>query len=205
MAAVDICNSAIIRLRGNVLNSLDDSSKEAKTCKSLYDITRREVLRSHAWNFAIARASLAKDADAPLFEFSNKFVLPNDCLRVLYTDAQIDKKGNGFGLPFSGNSYNFARPDAYKIEGNYLLTNSDNAKICYIQDVEATGLFDSVFEEALALKLAVALCVAISGDLQLKQQLMNNYIDILQKAQQSNSQEGLISRGRVSTWLTARG
>ena len=78
-----ICNSALTRIGAARITSLTDDSKQARACTASYALMRDEVLRSHPWNSAISRASVASLADAPAFGYDNQFQLPADCLRML--------------------------------------------------------------------------------------------------------------------------
>ena len=82
---VSICSNALRRLGDSPITSLSDDTERARLCNALYEPARDSLLRSHAFNFSITRASLAKSATTPAFEFANQFILPTDpfCLRVL--------------------------------------------------------------------------------------------------------------------------
>ena len=84
--AVDICNSALIKLGAGRITSLSDDSKAGKLCNEQYDKIRKQLLRSHPWNFAIRRKALTKTANTPAYKYSSEFLLPTDCLRVLETN-----------------------------------------------------------------------------------------------------------------------
>ncbi len=75
---VEIANSAIVKVGGRSIQSLDDDTVEAKTCKLRMEPCKRIVLRMHPWNFAIERVSLAPLVSTPAFEFSAEFQLPSD-------------------------------------------------------------------------------------------------------------------------------
>jgi hypothetical protein len=66
-----ICNSALTRIGAARITSLTDDSKQARACTASYALMRDEVLRSHPWNSAISRASVASLADAPAFGSAN--------------------------------------------------------------------------------------------------------------------------------------
>ncbi len=85
---VSICNSALIKLGAERINTLDDDSKTARACKEQYPKVRDDMLRSHKWNFAIGRQSLAKSATfIPVFRFESAFPYPANVLRVLKLDV----------------------------------------------------------------------------------------------------------------------
>ena len=58
---VAICNSALIKIGAAEITSLSDVNKRAQLCNEQYSKLRDELLRSHPWNFAIARKVLSLD------------------------------------------------------------------------------------------------------------------------------------------------
>ena len=72
-SAVQICNNALIKLGANTITSLSDDTKPARLCNKIYTVLRDDLLRSHPWNFAIGRSSLAQLVDAPAFGFSFQY------------------------------------------------------------------------------------------------------------------------------------
>lgn len=149
MAASDtsICNLALGNLGAARIISLDEASPEAKACALLYAQTRDEVLRSHRWNFAISRAELSRLSTPPAFGWTWQYQLPVNCLRVLQV--------NGYGEE--------EVPDNWEIEGGRLLSDADTVQVKFIARVTDSSLYDPLFVEALALKLAARLCVPLTG------------------------------------------
>lgn len=66
----EICNRALIRIGADTIVDITENSKEGRLCNILYDQIRKDLLRSHPWNFAIRRIILAPDANtAPNTDF----------------------------------------------------------------------------------------------------------------------------------------
>jgi hypothetical protein len=82
-SAVEICSNALLLLGAQTINSFDDESDRATLVSNLWPNALEAILRSHPWNCAIRRVSLAPDAAAPDFDYSYQFTLPGDCLRKL--------------------------------------------------------------------------------------------------------------------------
>ena len=55
---VDIANRALIRLGLQQITAFSDSKQSATVLNSHFDEWKKELLRSHPWNFAIARNTL---------------------------------------------------------------------------------------------------------------------------------------------------
>ena len=155
-----ICNLALGMLGQNAIMSLDDASQAARFCKQFYTHTRDAVLQTAQWNFAIKRASLSRLADAPISGWQYQYQLPTDHLRVIEL--------NGADVS--------ARFGEFSIEGNRLLTDDDGAVIRYISRVEDANLFDALFIETLATKLASKLAKPLTGNAQEAQALTTELV-----------------------------
>lgn len=84
MAAVDIANMALGRVGiGQAIQSLGETSVNARTCNRFYEHCRDEVLRSFPWGIALYAEELAvvSDQDFPGYEYV--YQQPDDCLRML--------------------------------------------------------------------------------------------------------------------------
>lgn len=157
-----ICNLALGRIGDERIMSMDDASQSARYCKLFYAQTRDEVLRSHPWNFATARKTLNALADAPEFEWSVQYQLPNDFLRL----CQL-------------NGWDAWKPlDLFEIEGDRLLTNESTAQIKYIYTITDASIFDPLFIEALSLKLASKLARPLTGSQTLGDGALQEYVKL---------------------------
>jgi len=58
MAAVDLCNQALIALGQTTITALSDDNENARRCNTLYETIRNDMLVKHPWNFAIKRSTL---------------------------------------------------------------------------------------------------------------------------------------------------
>lgn len=166
---VQICNNALIKLGADTITSLSDNTKSARLCNTMYSIVRDEVLRSHLWNFAIGRQQLSQLSTAPSFEFSYQYQLPTDCLRAVRL-------------------YNSVEP--FRVEGRKLLTDSNSVSLIYIKKETDVGLYDSVFSDILATKLASEIAYSITKNSGLSQSLKQEYDIKLKHAKRFDAQEG---------------
>ena len=139
-SVVSICNQALIALSANLITSITSSQKEAQLCNAVYDMSRRELLRKHPWNFAVKRQELAQSVTAPISDFLYQYTLPADCLRVLEVSTQ----------------------QTYKIEGRSLLTNEQTIFLRYIYDNQNPSTYDDAFVNVLSTFLAYKIAYAIT-------------------------------------------
>lgn len=195
-----IANRALQLVGATSILNLTDNSPEAREVSRAYDFCRRAELRAHRWNFAIKRAQLAPDTDAPVFEFQYQFTLPSDCLRVLIpNDATLD----------------------WKVEGKKLLTNTATSPfgagvfgasvspsaalyLRYIADVEDTTYFDAAFCEALSVRVALAIVERLTQSNQKKAQLKDDYRAAIAEASAINAFEKLPAEAPDDDYWLAR-
>lgn len=179
-----ICNSALIKLGVDRINSLTENKKSAILCNEQYPKLRDEVLVSHPWNFSIRRITLAKLSSTPLFGFVNEFQLPTDCLRVLSTE---DDKS----VP-------------YKVEGRKLLTDNSDVKILYISQVTDTSQYSPRFVEALALRIAVELSYSLISNTNITSLLIRQLELHMSRSRSVDAQEGTPDDLVQDTFIEAR-
>lgn len=171
----------------NNITTFDAKTKEARLCERFYDPTRKAVLRAHPWNFSIKRATLAQDAATPNHEYTYRHALPEDCLKVLRTADEA-----------------LGYDDSYRIEGGFISTDEGTVKIEYVADVEDTSLFDPLFEDVLAQRMAAEMSVAFTDNSALTERLWGIYRDKLVEARSVDSQEGRPRDIEASVWVNAR-
>lgn len=162
---------ALALIAGDSIMDLVDEVESARKANAMYTIIRDEVLRAHPWAFATKRATLAKLASVPDFDYSYQYQLPNDCLRVMVvSDGETDF-------------------EEYEIEGRKILTDEDPIYIKYTAVITDEGMFDACFTSAFATRLAASLAFPIANATSLAAELMKIYKDQLNIAQGTNSQE----------------
>lgn len=159
-SVTQICNLALAHLGEASIAALDEDSTAGRACALQYAPTLEEVLRSHRWNFATARATLSRLEDDPPFGWSVQWQLPADCLRVL------ELNGSDGGDVVS---------EPWTIEGDKLLTHATTANVVYVRRITDVSLFDSLFVRALALKLAAVLAETIRGNTSKTAALLEEY------------------------------
>ena len=143
-SVVDICNSALNQIGASNIIALTEDSKAARLCNQRYEFIRDATFRAHPWHSLTIRVSLAPDATAPVFEFTQQFTLPTEpfCLRVLgLSDPNI----------------------LYRIEGRKLLCNESTVEMIYIGRVVDPNEYDTLLIETLAAALAADLAYPLVG------------------------------------------
>ena len=193
---VDICNEAMDLLGANIITSLTENSKEARLCNRRFETVRDAVLRSHPWNIAITRASLAKDSDAPAFGFASQFTLPTDpyCLRVIsFWNSSVDNEVAAYDSNVM-----------FKIEGRKVLSNEGSCSITYIARVTDTEQYDSLLSSAIAHKLASEVAYAVTGSNSVSQAMQGLYELRLREAKSVDAMEGYPEQPQADEYINIR-
>ena len=156
----------------------------ARACAIAYDSNRRDELRKHRWNFALARVVLAPDATAPAFDYLYQFTLPSNCLRVLRpATADLD----------------------WQIEGRKILSNySAVMQLRYIADIEDVTQWDASFYNVVAGALAVDICERLTQSNSKKQELIAQYTEDVRMARRVDAFESGPEDSADDDWWNAR-
>lgn len=191
---VAICNQALDILGVDPITSLDDDTKAARLMLRSYESERDATIRAYPWNFATKRAALALLSTAPAWGFANQYALPEGpdpayCLRALYVEGELD-----------GNS------SPWKIEGRAWLTDAGPPlNVLYLARITDPTLFDPLFVQALAARLAAKFAYALTESATLPERIRGHYRDLLIEARRIDAQEGTADLFEIFGWNEARG
>lgn len=189
---VEICNRALQKLGAQRIAGLEDNSKNARECNAAYTALRDAELRAHPWNFSITRVQLAAAAEAPAFGRARSFPLPSTFLRILPPYPEENLNDRDWQIEDSG-------------EVLAVYTNdSAPLNVRYVQQVADANKMDPLFREALATKLALELCEAITQSNSKKDLLFRDYDTIIKTAKHTNAIENVPQQAADDTWITAR-
>jgi hypothetical protein len=142
-------------------------------------ITLAETTFTNAWT------SGGEWTPAARFDYTYSIALPSDCLRVLMV-----------------NDYQSA-PD-WRIERGRILINSDENNLKYIYDVTDYTTMPVDFYEALALYLAIDLCLPLSQSDGRKEELKKHFKTALAEARFVDSTEDPAQKLDASEWIDSR-
>lgn len=156
-----------------------------------FDPVRRSVLRDGVWNFAKKRLVITRDATAPAFDYTDRYLLPNDFIRF---------------LSINGESEIYQTRD-YDLSEGYLLLNADNANsvnIRYIADITDVTKWDSLFADLFVLRLAQEISFSFARDESVIARLDKLVMKAEAKALGTDGQERPPKRIQRSKYLAAR-
>lgn len=153
ITVLDICNTALAKLGEPPLDSLDPNGcLPSRLCYMHYHPARREVLCAARWSFAVRKTTLTAAEESTNGTSSVAHSLPPDCLRVLEVSHR-----------------------QWSLRGRSIYCPPTSIRVYYIADEEDPGLFDPLFTEALAVRLACKLCIPILNSTTALQALRDEY------------------------------
>ncbi|NJB68530.1 hypothetical protein GGQ74_002203 [Desulfobaculum xiamenense] len=179
-----ILSAALLELGEDRITSADQDSERARVVSALYEGERDALLEEHPWNFAVARAELARAAGGPCYGYANRFMLPPDCLHVIETD-----------------------PDArYAVEGQCLLADARGVRVRYVRRVTVVSEMPPTFRSALAARIAARAARKITGSSAEKERMEALYRERLRTAKGRDAQGGGRPESiRPDAFIRARG
>lgn len=136
----DLCNQALSLIGADSITSFEENTSTARRMRTVYDSSRKALLRLHPFQCATKRIKLAPLSVKPEFEYSYQFQLPDDLIRIIN-----------------------ANTEDYVVEEDRLLSNSNQLNLVYVFDNKNEETYDSLFIECLILYLASKITKAVTG------------------------------------------
>jgi hypothetical protein len=209
--STDICNIALARLNIGPIQSLDEVSDVAKTCKRIYDHIREAILRERQWSFAIKTEYLALSTDDST-RYAYVYTYPTDCLRAIRIVVPTQGVVQGFPPaapiyspePISNKTINFEIMSNSTLNGRLIMTDQVDAELLYLGDVENVNAFDPMFREALAWRMAADLAIPLLGKPEVQQAYMQSYIATMSAASTVDANESSLPTHQSNAFLDAR-
>ncbi|MBQ3240259.1 MAG: hypothetical protein IJB00_03645 [Akkermansia sp.] len=153
LTALDICNTALCKLGEAPLSAIDSNGTlPSRLCYMHYHPARREVLCATRWTFATKKVKLSSAETSVDGEHSVAHSLPLDCLRVLHVNSP-----------------------QWVLRGRCIYCPAAEIKLCYTADTDDCSLFEPLFAEALATRLACKLCIPLINSTTALQALRDEY------------------------------
>jgi hypothetical protein len=198
-AAIDIINSALVRLGLKALSDIDQNEQRARIAKETYASIRDDVLRGHPWKFAL-RYAVAPISTLPtgVWEYDYAFTAPTqvDGLAVLAIHA-VEGQSSLEG-------------DEWTVSGEHILTNltSDSdatiLNVCCICRVLNVVLYDASFIEHLCERLQAEWAEPLRKATNLAELKVQTAGMKERRAMSSAAKEGTPRKLEASTFLSSR-
>jgi hypothetical protein len=176
-SVIQICNRALGRVgNSRTMNSLTERTKEAATCSLFFEDMRDAVLSDFDWNFALTRVALA-DLGTPPPDWQYSYAYPSDCMRA--TELFMPGKHlHGMRSP----KIIFETAANSDGNGRVILTNQPQAWLLYVRRITDPTMFDAIFSDALAWRLAAEIAMPITGNANLGTAAQNRYTQVIASA-----------------------
>lgn len=187
-SVIEICNNALLDLGEDTIASLTDGSKAARLCNQRWPSVRDAVLRAHPWNCCSAQAGLASLSTAPVWKWTQAYVMPADLLRVVEV---VDQGGS--------------RISDWETQGRLIFCDREPPLyVTYVRRETDPQKFDALLGEALAARLSAALAYPLSGSTSLGQTFWNAYREKLAEARGVDAREGTPANIGPTSWIGAK-
>lgn len=181
VSKIEICNIALGMLGADSIRSFDERNKRARMADVFFDFTRDYLLSKFDWPFAKKYIKLQPLDDTQVVtddipEGVYRYALPNDC----HTPRDLEPKGSKDRWYVMGRAvYCEVDPDS-----------NDEVYLYYTSVTLDTAKYPSVFNNLLALGLAVKMCPSITQDKALTSALQDQFIVEQQNAWESEANVG---------------
>jgi hypothetical protein len=193
LSEVSICNQALGYLGANPITSFADQSTTAELCRNNYPYIRDAVLEECMWSFATVRAT-STTADRDDWGQAYKHAVPLDWLKVLRCYTNVSSNDPSEWIQSCG----------WRREGRFILAEDDNLYMLGVKRVTDTGMFNSMFVQALATRLAAEMAVPITENLKMYETYWILYNKKIMDAESRDGAEARSERIRARTLVRAR-
>lgn len=164
--AVDIANQALNLIGAESITSFEESTVTARRMKTIYETSRKALLRLHPFQCSTKRIKLSPLSVKPDFQYEYQFQLPDDLIRIIN-----------------------ANTEDYTIETDKLLSNSNTLNLVYIFDNRNEETYDTLFIESFILYLAYKISKATTGSSSTADMYYQQCQALLQEARAVQAQE----------------
>lgn len=194
VSKVQIANRALQKLGTKRIESFTQDAPNARSVSAAYDLVLDAELRRHSWGFSIRRASIAADSSDTEWGNWNRYSLPNDFIRLVRDNedgTQVD--------------WRIEAGDQEAGEGRYIVTaDASPLEFRYVARIADPNMYDPLFIEAFAAKLALEMCEEIKQSASKKESLRQDYAEAIAEAKKYGSIEEGAKDFPEDAWVAAR-
>ncbi len=178
-SVVEICNLSLAHIGQGSINALDEASTQAEQCNLFYTNTRDSLLRQFPWNFSTKSILLAQ-VSTTIPGWNYVYAFPPEALwvRKIYIKENPD--------PEIPNEYEITSTGTAK----YICCDLDAAYAKCTIRVEDPTLYDPLFVDVLAYKLALDLTMPLTNSASRTQEVTQKYQYALSNAMMAGAVEG---------------
>lgn len=196
---IEIANLALSRVSAGAIQTLTEHSREAEVCSTHYRICRDSVLRDIDWAFARRSKTLALLASITWPGWTYIYEAPSDCLAARRIFNESDPKGKD---PRQKIPYEVClHPTIDKL---LVASDQPEAVLIYTASVGNGAIFDSLFSDMFAWRLAMEIAIPLRGDVTLMQAMQQAYNTALLAAGADSTNEGYQAPTGSGDFVAAR-
>lgn len=194
---VSIVNSALVKLGAATIKSFNDNSKQARLAGAVFDSVRDREIARHIWKFALFRRNMPEVvSDEPRGGYRYSYTKPVDWLQTVWIGDLT------LGSPEAASRTWEAD---WSHEGEYILANTaPPLPLQYMRRVTDSTKFHVLFADALACRLAMEMCEALTSSTSKWEKARAEYRDAIADARRANA---ILDPPRTlpsDSWLDAR-
>lgn len=195
---VQIAKFALARIAGQNIEAFDppEDSTESHQVNLWYHHCRRETLELFDWSFARKRLTLSLDSnDPPDGVWIFRYQYPADGIVVRFIENPAGRAAPP--VPFA-----IELPTTPEVKT--ILTDVTDAVAVYTANVATPSLYPPSFVNAFSLTLANKLVPNVAGIEKLKQEVLQEYREMILLAGALNYKQGRDHAPRAASWIEAR-
>ncbi len=191
-STTSVANLALQKLGANRIETLTEGSPNARALNAVLEHTRDIELQRYDWGFAIRRAQVAADADAPTWGDWNRYGVPGDFLRLLRDDE-------------TGIAPDWRIEAGADGEGRFIITaDASPIEFRYIARIVDPNAMNALFLEAWACRMAYQTCEKITGSTGKRGEIKDEYKDAIAEARRLGAIEKPAQEAPEDSWILSR-
>ncbi len=192
---IEIINYGLSQIRTAAIESISEASVQAIHVNRIYDMARDATLCDVSPRWARRQAALTELTET-VSGYSFVYAYPADCLKdiEIYNPAktkQSDTLEYEIGISANGND-------------KVILSQYEAAELIYTIKVTNTGVYDILFAEALAMKIAALSAIPLKGDSGLAALVARTYLQAVGNAKVGTRNSGYKKPDESNSFRDAR-
>lgn len=191
MDKTSLANYALSKVGEDPILALTDDTKKARLLNRIFDQVRDAELRRVRWKFSIKRDTALALVEPPAWGYTYQYPLPSDFLGLVQVN-DIYVRGGKQRTPWS-------------VEQARILTDmAAPLKLRYVARITNTGLWDPLFNEVVACKLAMEVTETLTQSEGKRGQARDEFKFALSEAKRQDAIESPPDELPWGSWLDSR-
>lgn len=195
ISQVKIANMALSYIGAKTtIESLDESTAEARQCRLWFDYSRIKALEAFDWGFARRRKALAADGQDPPDEWGYRYQYPATCVKFRRIWNPLGKTADAVPFELETNDSDVVT----------ILTNLQEAIGVFTFDATNTAVYTSLFVDALAYQIGQRVAYKLTGKRAIAVDMKAAFKQAVSEAMASSANERVDEPERDPEWIRGR-